>query len=623
MCGIAGFWLKAPERSSTAHLGSMLRELRHRGPDDHGIWIDPHAGLWLGHHRLSIVDLSPSGHQPMMSVGERQVVVFNGEIYNFRELRQELESDGYAFASGSDTEVLLHGYARWGENVLDHLVGMFAFAIWDRENRRLFLARDRAGEKPLHYSDSLWGFAFASEISAVSTLPGVDTTVDPDAVAMYLQYQYVPAPRSIFRGIRKLQPAHAMRVTEAGVDLWRYWDPVPFATGPRLRIDEKAATDELESLLRRAVRGQMIADVPIGAFLSGGVDSSTLVSLMVEESSNPVRTFTIGFDVPRFDESAHAAAVARHLGTHHTVEHLTEADALALIAQVPEMYGEPFSDSSALPTHLVARVARKHVTVCLSGDGGDEAFGGYQRYDELQSIVRASRLTWPLTDVARSWLSRLPGRAGRGGQLLGAPPKEVYRSRVGVFKSADVQRMAGAIPYFAEYERAWSAASALPLRQRAMLADLLTYLPEAILVKVDRAAMRTSLETRAPLLDHRVLEFAAQLPFEFVLRKRLLKKLAFRRIPKPLIERPKQGFGVPLGKWFRSELRELLWDALTPARMAAVGIDDYGVVRRTLASHMSGEFDEHPRLWALLVLSLWHEGQNSRVGKSFQLASVV
>ena len=500
MCGIAGVWLTKPGSLDRAEvcLQSILASLVHRGPDDHGIWKDRQAGLLLGHRRLAIIDLSPLGHQPMVGPDGRTALVFNGEIYNFRDLRRDLETQGFVFGSESDTEVLLNGYMCWGEKVLDRLAGMFAFAIWDQEQRQLFMARDRAGEKPLYYAAGPWGFAFASEIAGLATLPGIDLEIDQEALSLYLHYQYVPAPYTIYRGIRKLPPGHALRVSNAKVEVWRYWDPVPLAIGPRMEISEPDALVELERLVRTAVRGQMISDVPLGAFLSGGIDSTAVVSMMTELSSSQVRTFTIGFDVARYDESQHANLVARHLGVDHTVEYLTEKDALGLIPKVPAMYGEPFSDSSALPTHLVSHVARKHVTVCLSGDGGDEAFGGYPRYDELERILLLSRLTWPLTSVANSLLSRFPGRVGRGGQLLGLPPKEIYRARVGVFRSADVRSMTGCLPLLAEYERAWASASERPVRQRAMLADLLSYLPEAILVKVDRAAMKVSLEDARP-----------------------------------------------------------------------------------------------------------------------------
>jgi asparagine synthase (glutamine-hydrolysing) len=631
MCGIAGRWVSDGQRLEDAErsLVAMLARIAHRGPDDSGIWTDANAGLLLGHRRLAVIDPSPLGHQPMLTEDGRLAVVFNGEIYNFEELRLELAARGVRFKSNSDTEVLLYGYREWGERMVERLVGMFAFAIWDVTTRSLFLARDRAGEKPLYYAVGRHGFAFASEVGALAQLPDVDDEIDPAALSLYLQYQYVPAPHSIYRGIRKLPPAHAMRVCGTEVTTWRYWDPVPLAAGPRLAISEEDAVTELESLLRTAVRGQMIADVPLGAFLSGGIDSTAVVSLMVELSTLPVRTFTVGFDDHEFDESRHAEVVAKHLGTDHIVEYLTERDALELIPQVPYMYGEPFADSSALPTHLVARIARRHVTVSLSGDGGDEAFGGYMRYPSLEFAAAVSGPGGAWGRAARPLVSRLPGRIGRGAELLGAPT-DVYRRLVAVFPSSEVRALSGDIRPFEEFDRAWASTSRRPVRQRAMLADLLTYLPEAILVKVDRAAMATSLETRAPLLDHRVLEFALRLPLRLVRGKRVLKTLVYRRVPRALLERPKQGFGVPLSRWFRGELRSLVLDALSNDRMRAVGVQDYPLVKRIVDEHMSGSRDHPARLWALLVLSMWNDTRRERqdasatrhVGISIPSASV-
>src|SRR5687768_17020554 len=521
----------------------------------------------------------------------------------------QLTPTGRLSSATSDTEVLLAGYRAWGTGVVDRLVGMFSFAIWDAKSRDLFLARDRAGEKPLCYAHGAWGFAFASEISALAQLPFVADDIDQEAVALYLQYQYVPSPRTIYRAVKKLPPGHAMRVAGGSVTTWRYWDPTPLAVGPRLDIDEVDAANELESRLRTAVRGQMIADVPLGAFLSGGVDSTAVVSLMVELSSSPVRTFTIGFRVPQFDESEHAHAVAQHLGTAHTVEYLTERDALDLIPRVAEMYGEPFADPSALPTHLLSVTARKQVTVSLSGDGGDEVLGGYSRYDKLEDLTLLGR---SLGARGSRLLTRMPGRVGRVARLLTLPQDAMYRRLVGVLEADDVRALTGCLPVLPEFERAWAASAGQPVRQRAMLADLLTYLPEAILVKVDRAAMATSLETRAPILDHRVIEFALQLPVEFVRRKRLLKQLVYRRVPRRLMDRPKQGFGVPLSRWFRGELRPLLLDVLTPSRTADLGLRDYGTVRRLLDEHLSGARDQSARLWPLLVLGLWHDAHRVR-----------
>jgi asparagine synthase (glutamine-hydrolysing) len=546
----------------------------------------------------------------MVSDDRELAVVFNGEIYNFAELRRELVTKGFRFNSESDTEVLLHGYRAWGEQLLDRLVGMFAFAIWDGATKTLFLARDRAGEKPLYYATGPWGFAFASELNALAELPGV-AEIDGDALALYLHYQCVPAPYSIYRAARKLPPGHAMRVSGGGSVVRRYWDPAAFATGPRLRINEAEALTELDSRLRDAVRGQMIADVPLGAFLSGGIDSTAVVSAMVDLSSTPVKTFTIGFDVERFDESKHASAVAKHLGTDHTVEMLTEREALDIIPSVPRMYGEPFADSSALPTYLVSRTARRAVTVSLSGDGGDEAFGGYPRYDYLEFGARVTRLLGPARGLAPI-LARFPGKIGRGAPLLALPVPEMYRRLLTIFGQDEVRALTGRLPRPDGFDAAWAAAGRQPVRQKAMLTDLFTYLPDAILAKVDRAAMAISLETRAPLLDHRVLEFALRLPHPLRRQKRLLRQLVYRRVPRALVDRPKQGFGVPLARWFRGALRPLMLDTLTMARLEDVGVHEYALVKRLISTHLSGTADNSSRLWALLVLGLWHDARRER-----------
>lgn len=609
MCGIAGIWPTERLRYPAEWLPIMLDRIRHRGPDGEGVWADPVHRVLLGHRRLAVIDLSAAGDQPMLSSDGQLALVFNGEIYNYRELRAELTARGVSFRSQSDSEVLLQGYAHWGVGVLDRLAGMFAFALWDAAQGRLFLARDRAGEKPLYYAQTPEGFAFASEVQALAGLPWVDRGLDPDALALYLHYQYVPAPYSIYRGIRKLPPAHAMLVEGERVTQWRYWDPSALAVGPRLALTEAEATERLEVLLRQSITGQMIADVPLGAFLSGGIDSSLVVSLMTELASGQVKTYTIGFAVPGYDEAEHAGAVAKHLGTEHTVEYLTEQDALALVPRVPGLYGEPFADSSALPTHLVSCVARKHVTVSLSGDGGDEAFGGYTRYALLERYEPWLRLMGPLRGVVQPVARLLPGRLARAAQLLGQPAAELYRGLVSTFLGAEVEALCGRKHTLTEYDRAWAAGSNQPLRRHAMLADLLTYMPEAILVKVDRAAMAVALETRAPLLDHRVLEFSLQLPLPLVREKRLLKQLLFQRVPRALLDRPKQGFAVPLERWLRGPLRDLLTDALTPGRLQGLGVANTALVDQLLKEHLSGARNHAARLWALLVLSMWGEAR--------------
>jgi len=608
VCGIVGMWERTGKRAAfrLEDLDAALARLGHRGPDHRGRWQSERDGLVLGHARLSILDLSPLAHQPMASPDGRHVITYNGEIYNFPEIRGALEAAGRRFRSTSDTEVLLAGYAQWGPAVLDRLVGMFAFAIWDARESTLFLARDRAGEKPLYYAAAGSTFAFASETSALTCLPDIDAGLDADAVALYLEQQVVPAPLSIYRGIRKLPPAHAMLVTRAQLRTWRYWDPTAIALqGPRA-VDDRCALDQLDEHLRDAVRQQLVSDVPLGAFLSGGIDSTAVVAMMTETSSAPVKTFTIGFDVPGHDEAEDAGRVAAHLGTDHTVEVLTEKDAAALVPAIPAMYGEPFADSSALPTRLVASVARKQVTVSLSGDGGDELFGGYTRYRQLAILLALGRAG--LRDRRLLALARhAPGRLGRFAQVSGeALAYDPYRPFLSAFSPPEVERLTGRpVPAYEAYDAAWTAAASLPVRRRAMLTDFVSYLPEDILTKVDRAAMSVSLETRAPFLDHRLIEWSLSLPLRLVRNKRLLKELAYRKVPRQLLDRPKRGFSVPLGTWFRGELRSDLEEALSPPLLEAVGVHGHDFVARLLREHLEGRRSHKSRLWALFVLSRW------------------
>ncbi len=614
MCGIVGLWQR---RRGVADGVSSVRagmgRLRHRGPDDDGMFSGDEGALTLGHRRLAVIDTSSAGHQPMASEDGRFVVTYNGEIYNYRELRQELAGLGHTFTSESDTEVLLQGYAEWGEAVLDRLVGMFAFALWDTSRRRLFLARDRAGEKPLYYADTPALFAFASELQALAAVPSIDRSIDLDAVALFLEHQYVPAPHSIFAGVRKLPPGHALVVGGEGMRLWRYWNPLKAACEPPSTVTEGEALEQLEALLTRAVRQQMIADVPLGAFLSGGIDSSAVVAVMREVASGPVRTFTIGFEDPRFDEAPHAARVAELLGTEHTCEVLTERDALELVPTLPDLYGEPFADPSALPTRLVAEVARRHVTVSLSGDGGDELFGGYTRYHSFQRAASLGRLAGPLPRLAARPLSRFGGRVGAVSEaLLAGRPSDPYHPFVGVFRAPEVERLTGRRqPLSENYELAWTATRRFPPVRRAMVTDLLTYLPDAVLAKVDRAAMASSLETRAPLLDHRLMEWALRLPGPLVEGKHLLKAFAYRRLPREVMERPKTGFGVPLASWLRTDLADMLHDLLQPSRLEPFGIGNARFVQDLVRDHLSGRRDRSTRLWALMMLGQWGSRQSS------------
>jgi len=604
MCGIAGL-LPSERTQGAAIMARMLRYLEHRGPDDEGIWSNVEGSVVFGQRRLSIIDTSIAGHQPMLSDDGAVVVTLNGEIYNFSELREQLLRRGMLFHSNSDTEVLIKGYQIWGTTVLDHLVGMFAFGLWDARKNMLFLARDRLGEKPLYYGVSERGLAFASEISALRETEWFDCGLDQDALALYLRYQYVPAPLSIYKGIRKLPPGHAMVVQAQRSSVWQYWDPLDAASKPPLHISEDEAAEQLESLVRSSIRGQMISDVPLGAFLSGGIDSSVIVSVMSELSSRPVQTFTIGFDVPEFNEADHASAVAQHLGTEHTVESFTEKDAMDLVPKVSGVYGEPLADSSALPTLLVCKVARKQVSVSLSGDGGDEIFGGYMRYAWLEEGHRWLLAASSVAPIARAFGGCLPGRLSRLVPLIGKTAREVYRGLVSCFDDNEVLRLTGRDPVLTEYDRVWSMNGILGVRRKAMLADMLTYLPGDILVKVDRAGMAISLETRAPFLDHRIIEFSQRLPYDMIRNKRLLKRLAYQRIPRDLLDRPKQGFGVPLAKWFRGGLRPLLEETVSPEGLGRFDFHDPRLVEQIVSEHLNGRKDHSSRLWALLVLGLW------------------
>jgi asparagine synthase (glutamine-hydrolysing) len=642
MCGITGFLTPggAPE---TDALAAMTDALAHRGPDDSGLWLDPRAGVALGHTRLAVVDLSPQGHQPMESASGRYVVAYNGEVYNHGKLRTELSSAGAAFRGRSDTEVLLAAVETWGpEATLERLVGMFAFALWDREGARLFLARDRMGEKPLYYGWSGGVFLFGSELSALARHPGFSGEVDRDVLALYLRHNYVPAPYCIYRGIAKLPPATYLWVDPARPDAGApvpYWSVAQVAAHGQSHPfagSAEEATDRLEELLRRSVRGQMVADVPLGVFLSGGIDSSTVTALMQAESSRPVRSFTIGFAEAGYDEAPHARRVAEYLGTEHTELYVTPQDALDVIPELPRFYSEPFADLSQIPTLLLCRMARKHVTVALSGDGGDELFFGYPRYRLAQGLWNALR---PLPGAVRSPLARLLGGASVAGWnrafkpaepllrrfgratvgekahalagLLSAPaPEAVYRRLVSHWDDPPQ-----AVPGAAEPPTVLTAPQDGPplpdLAARLMCWDMRSYLPDDVLVKVDRASMAVALEAREPLLDHRVVEFAWSLPLSFKVRggqaKWLLRRVLHRHVSPHLVERPKAGFAVPMGSWLRGPLRDWAEALLDEKHLKDGGHFDPAAVREKWAQHLSGRYDWRHHLWDVLMFQAWLE----------------
>jgi len=648
MCGVAG--ILGESASDERVVRAMSAALAHRGPDDAGAWVDPEVGVALGHRRLSIVDLSPAGHEPMLSSNGRFVLTFNGEIYNFEDLRADLEAGGLVPTGGwrghSDTEVFLEAIAAWGvEAALSKAVGMFAFGLWDRRERLLTLARDRFGEKPLYYGWAGRNFVFGSELKALRAHPRFDNPIDRRALALFASRTHIPAPLSIYRSVFKLPPACLMEITveaasrpldvapQAGIRdrlrLKRYWayrDVVRRALGDPIH-DEVDALAELERVLATSIRGQSFADVPVGAFLSGGIDSSTVVALYQQHSSIPVRTFSIGFEDAAFNEAEHAKVVAQHLGTVHHEHYVTAAEARDVIPLLPAMYDEPFADSSQIPTHLVSRFARGQVTVALTGDGGDELFGGYNRHvvtprlwEQVQRVPRLVRA------ASGSSLRRLPnqfwaGAAGllRGGRqphvagklrkVLGAAAtatslEEIHRSLVEEWPSGRSPVLGGdgaPLPFDLELEA--------PDAVRMMYWDAVSYLPDDILCKVDRASMAVALETRVPFLDHRVAEVAARIPLTLKIRegrgKFILRRLLDRHVPSSLVDRPKAGFAVPVGQWIKGPLRGWAEDLLDPRAMRADGWFDAQMISDRWRHHLTGRQDSTAAIWAVLMFQSW------------------
>ena len=623
MCGIVGLVGRFEHKETL--LAQSCDRIAHRGPDSHGFWEEADSGVAFGHVRLAIQDLSEQGHQPMASADQRFMLVFNGEIYNHPQLRQALEQDGYAHAwrGHSDTETILAGLMIWGvQETLKQMVGMFAIAVWDRQTRNLVLARDRFGEKPLYYGYTPDGLMFASELKALMPLPGFDAHLNRDAIALFLRHNYIPAPYSVFTKVRKLQPGTWVSLSpdqiEAGT--WpepvSYWSALEVARSqPRAQFArDDDAIDGLDRVLRQAIRGQLLSDVPLGAFLSGGIDSSLIASLTREEAAGTLKTFSIGFTEPEYNEAEYAAEVARHLGTDHTELYVSAQDSLDLIPSLPQMYDEPFADSSQIPTALVMRMARQQVTVALSGDAGDELFGGYSRYQRVQQWwgkrerVPAG-LQGPLRAGARVAASLLSGpraeKFGKLEQVLGAENMVAfYRQFVSYW-----QDPASVLKGATEPASAFSQAPLDSLLDTMMAIDTVSYLPDDILVKVDRAAMAVSLETRVPLLDHRVYEFAWSLDEKYKLRggdsKWILKQLLYRHVPQQMLDRPKKGFSVPMGQWLRGPLRQWGEQLLALPRLEAQNLLDAQRVREVWMQHQSGQVDNSARLWGILMLQAW------------------
>lgn len=612
MCGIAGLVRLHAETGAgcleqTAR--AMADTMTHRGPDDSGVWASPDHMVALSHRRLSIVDLSPLGRNPMSYDEGRLWITFNGEIFNFLELRQELESAGYRFRSQTDTEVMLAAYDKWGLQCVDRFVGMFAFALWDAPKRRLWVVRDRLGKKPLYYAESRGILRFASELKAIVADGTVPREIDADGMRLFLQYGYVPSPRTIYSSVRKLPPAHYLLCENGTASVRPYWDPVPYALR-RTVVTEAEAEARLETLLSTAVRQRMIADVPLGGFLSGGIDSSLVIALMQEHSVTPVKTFTIRFDNPELNEADHAAAVARHLRTEHHEQTCGERQMLDVVDRLPEMYDEPFADSSAVPTYLVSRIARELVTVSLSGDGGDELFLGYPRYRLHMQAALALRMPRPLRRTVAFGAARMPTRRlRRVADVLRSDDKDPYARFISWWRPEDIAALTGRRPPDAPaYADVTARAAALGREDRVALLDLVSYLPEDILTKVDRASMAVSLEVRAPLLDHRVAEFALGLPSSLKRRGRttkwLLRQLLYKRVPRALIDRPKMGFGVPLADWFRGPLRERMDSYCAGPDLEDIGLDP-GPVRKLWADFAVGRTHRTDLLWQMYALVAW------------------
>jgi asparagine synthase (glutamine-hydrolysing) len=627
MCGIAG--VLTAGRSSRAmieaHLWRMTETLRHRGPDDEGVWTDGRAGL--ANTRLSIIDLSPAGHQPMASADGSVWIAHNGEIYNSSEIRCELAALGYRFRGRSDTEVVVNGWHAWGPRIFGRLRGMFALALWDRRARRLVLARDRLGEKPLFWAVTSSGLVFGSEIKALLTWPDLPRRPDLAAIDRYLSLQYVPAPDTAFAGVKKLPAAHYLSVSataDGGVgeaELVRYWRlPTASPQAPRRPIEELRG--ELRSLIEEAVRSRLVADVPLGAFLSGGIDSSTVVAMMALAGGGRVKTFSIGFRATEYDETRYARMVAERYATEHE-EYVVEPDAVAVLPGLIWHYGEPFADPSAIPTYYVAELARKKVTVALTGDGGDEYFFGYDRYRAMRYLAWLDRWPrWTRTGIEQA-LGTLPPALARRFRLpriravLRAPddrPARRYAPTIAFFGDDDREAGYGEAlrerlgqtafdllaPYFAE---------AGELVAGANRADIHTYLPDDLMVKVDVATMAHGLEARSPLLDHVLAEWAANVPPKVQLAggvtKALLKSAMASLLPRAVLTRPKRGFGIPLEQWFRTDLKELAYDTLLSRSAAERGLLRPDYVRRLLDEHCRFRRLNHTKLWALLVLELW------------------
>ncbi len=646
MCGISGFLNPSSAQSANelAHsISRMNTTLIHRGPDDGGIWVDEQTGIALGHQRLSIIDLSVVGRQPMISESGRYVITYNGEVYNFRELRKDLQAKGHVFRGNSDTEVILAAIEEWKiEDAIKRFNGMFAFALWDKDERILYLVRDRLGIKPLYYGWVNGTFVFGSELKALRVYPGFNQPINRKALALFMRYNYIPAPYSIYEGIFKLLPGHIIKLPmhTKKLEIKKYWSAqsmVEQGLMSPFEGSDNEAVEQLDNLLRDAVKCRSISDVPLGAFLSGGIDSSTVVALMQAQSSRPVLTFSIGSAYSGFNEAEDAKAVANHLGTVHTELYITPEQAMAVIPKLPTLYDEPFADSSQIPTFLVSELARENVTVSLSGDGGDELFGGYNRHTWApriwnkigrwpqsfreglaKAIVYLSPETWDAIFQKINFVfpgmfnHRMPGyKMQKLAEVLAADSDaEMYKILTSHWKEPSALVLGGEEP-----PSMWGNSGGKMLTDDfahyMMLMDLINYLPNDILTKVDRASMGVSLEARVPILDHRVVEFAWRLPLDMKIRndqgKWILRQILYKYVPKKLVERPKSGFGIPIDSWLRGPLRDWAEELIDESKLRQEGFFNPSPIRQKWAEHLSGKRNWAYHLWDVLMFQAWLE----------------
>jgi len=623
MCGIVGFVNSNSRAASRETLERMNAAIIHRGPDEDGFFV--HESVALAMRRLAIIDLA-GGQQPIFNRDKSSVIVFNGEIYNFQELKKDLEARGHEFYTNCDTEVIVHLYDEYGADCVRHLRGMFAFAIWDFRDRSLFLARDRVGKKPILYAHQENGdLIFGSEFTALLAHGGISREVDREAIDSYLSYLCVPAPQTAFKQIRKLEPAHWLRWKDGRIETKRYWQP---DFSKKIRISENEAIEETTRILREATKLRMISEVPLGAFLSGGVDSSTIVALMAQESSTPVKTFSIGFEEQDFSELKYARRVAEHTGAEYN-EFIVRPNALEVLPTLVEHYGEPYADSSAIPTYYVSKETRRFVTVALNGDGGDESFAGYERhaamriaeiYHRFPRFARKLLIETPINLFPTSELKRSRVRdAKRFLQAANLPRTERYFRWMSAFNreaktelyTKDFSAAINGRNPSAVMDKWFAAANGAGILDATLLTDQMTYLPNDLLVKVDIASMANSLEARSPFLDHKVIEFAASLPESLKMQrfetKSLLKKVAARLVPREVVYRRKMGFGVPLGSWFRGAMKEFVREILLAEKSLNRGIVKAEMLEKYVGEHLEAKRDHTAQIWTLLMLELWFQ----------------